>query len=119
MKHHLLNGYYVHIANVGMEAETMFLLWWDVVCRRAKGSSTGASDPFGHDIVSVRGKARSRNSYIRLQKFILFLWQETGGFILLFSVIRIRPLLTIMPFGSYLKISYFVTHRSAGLSLHI
>lgn len=78
MKHHLLNGYYVHIANVGMEAETMFLLWWDVVCRRAKGSSTGASDPFGHDIVSVRGKARSRNSYIRLQKFILFLWQETG-----------------------------------------
>lgn len=78
MKHHLLYGYYVHIANVGMEAETTFLLWWDVVCRRAEGSSTGASDPFGHDIFSVRAKARSRYSYIRLQKFILFLWQETG-----------------------------------------
>lgn len=118
MKHHLLNGYYVHIANVGMEAETMFLLWWDVVCRRAKGSSTGASDPFGHDIVSVRGKARSRNSYITPEVHIVSMARDRG-FILLFSVIRIRPLLTIMPFGSYLKISYFVTHRSAGLSLQI
>lgn len=109
--HHLPNGYCIHTPYVKMEAEMTFLLLWNVVYEKAESSST--EWPIWTCYFYVKATADSSNSYIRLQKLIWFLWQETG-FTLLFRVIRIRPLLTIMSFGSYLKISYFLSQKEHG-----
>ncbi len=115
-QHHLPNGYYIHQPCVGMEVKMTLLLLRNVVCERTMGSPRW-SDPYARYFYD-KAKADSSNGYIRLQKLIWFLWQETG-FTLLFRVIRIKPPLTIMPFDSHLKISYFLSQRNRGLSLQI
>lgn len=117
LQYHLPNGYCIYIPYVGMEVEMTFLLLGNVVYEKAEGSSMEASDPYGF-YFSIKAKADNSNSLYKAAEVNMFQWQETG-FTSLFRVIRIRPPLTIMPFGSYLKISYFLPHRSPGLSLQI